>query len=121
VRSQGDRWQEHRSSWKTEVEAVFGPSFAAAPDPAPPLFKVRSGGSARQAEQAVAEFRRALRSLRNLVVHGQVELDPQLAVQVMRLDMTLEEAAMTGGAVVGLSEEDDPGSGASEMHTGERA
>ncbi|MBP0460470.1 helix-turn-helix domain-containing protein [Streptomyces montanisoli] len=83
--------QEHRSSWADKVDVVFESPSAAA---APPLFKIKAGGSARQAEQAVAEFRRALRVLRNLAVHGQIELDPQLAVQVMQLDTAFEEAAL---------------------------
>ncbi|MGM9468338.1 helix-turn-helix domain-containing protein [Streptomyces murinus] len=99
--------QEHRPSFEAEVDLVFG-SAPATPAPAPPLFKVRPGDSSRQAEQAVAEFRRALRALRNLAVHGAVELNPQLAVQVMHLDAVLEEAAMAGDAVVGPSAAPDP-------------
>jgi transcriptional regulator with XRE-family HTH domain len=106
--------QEHRSPWAAEVGVVFESPSAAA---APPLFKVKAGDSARQAEQAVAEFRRALRALRNLAVHGQIELDPQLAVQVMQLDTAFEEAALTGDTVAEPSEVrdslPDPGSATS--------
>ncbi|MGW3980138.1 helix-turn-helix domain-containing protein [Streptomyces mirabilis] len=86
--------RERRRSWAAEVDWLFR-SSPTDPAPVPPLFQVKEG-AAPQAAQAVAEFKRALQVLRNYVVHGDVDLSPQLAVQVMQLQVTLEQAPSTG-------------------------
>ncbi|MEU2717772.1 helix-turn-helix transcriptional regulator [Streptomyces sp. NPDC007205] len=91
-----------RGTWEDRVNAVFG-SPPSTPAPVEALFKVAQGDAAQRAERVVAEFMRALRQLRNLAVHGEVELSPQLAVQVLKLQMTIEAAAATGRAVVDTS------------------
>ncbi|MCX4429599.1 helix-turn-helix domain-containing protein [Streptomyces mirabilis] len=83
--------RERRSSWAAEVNLLFGAPLTTSA-PVRPLFQVKQGDAASPAAQAVAEFRRALRVLRNHVVHGDVDLSPQLAVQVMQLQATLEQA-----------------------------
>ncbi|MGY5099468.1 helix-turn-helix domain-containing protein [Streptomyces sp. 900105245] len=85
--------------WVREVELLFSiRSNLVTPDPVP-LFKVNRSDAALRAEDAIAEFRQALRRLRNLAVHGEVEINPQLAVQVLELQATLENAVATGTAV----------------------
>ncbi|WP_105973496.1 helix-turn-helix domain-containing protein [Streptomyces geranii] len=115
--------EERRPSWAAEIKVLFGPP-PAIPAPVPPPFEVKEGNATSQAHQALVEFRRALRELRNLVAHGDIELSPEIAHKVLLLQAELEVADATvtatagsgksetfiRGALNGLREEDQPGS-----------
>ncbi|MGW3917816.1 helix-turn-helix domain-containing protein, partial [Streptomyces sp. NPDC005070] len=112
--------------WVHEAERLFGDSSSIPAETSVPwLFKVKEDDTAGQAEDAIAVFRHTLRGLRNLVVHGDVEINPWFAAQVMELYAVLEEAIATGTAVAGPGEPAPPdrrtgigGDGAPEQTAG---
>ncbi|WP_331763647.1 helix-turn-helix domain-containing protein (plasmid) [Streptomyces hirsutus] len=64
-------------------------------------------------EDAVLDFLRMLRRVRNLVAHGELELKPMVAAQIMQLSATIEAAERQPS-----SAGDDPASSTSQTWTG---
>ncbi|MGW3910531.1 helix-turn-helix domain-containing protein [Streptomyces sp. NPDC005070] len=86
--------ESRRVFWEPEVKVLFGPP-AAAPVPVAPPFEVAEGEAASQAHRAVADFKKALRELRNLIAHGGVKLSPQISAQVVLLQAAFDLADAT--------------------------
>ncbi|MFF2305974.1 helix-turn-helix domain-containing protein [Streptomyces sp. NPDC058128] len=56
----------------------------------------------RKEEEAVADLLRAVERVRNLVVHGQVALNPLVAAQVVQLQVAIEATAAPEGSTDGI-------------------
>lgn len=80
---------EDRDDWAAKLDGTF--QYPTSPAEAPPLFRATYPGGRMDAERAFSEFTDSLRRFRNLIAHGQVEVDPLLGAQVMALASLVEE------------------------------